>query len=49
MIELFIKSEFKNLPVKKPFIASCRHNERLHINILVVTDADEVHKIFMNH
>ena len=49
LIELFIKSEFKNLPVKKAFIASCRDNERLHINILVDSDADEVHKIFMNH
>lgn len=49
MIELFIKCEFKNLPMKKAFTASCRDNERLHINIFVVTDADEVHKIFMNH
>ena len=35
--------------MKKAFTASCRDNERLHINIFVVTDADEVHKIFMNH
>ena len=42
-MELFIKSEFKNMLVTNAFLQFAAKMKNFKFNPLVVTDADEVH------